>query len=302
MNFDREGYTELQKAISFMTEEERRRGLQEITDYIRSELVLRIHSARLPFGEQARSIHAAHLSGREEYVLSEPQVTSLSNFFRGSRLGGVLRSPQELPVNIFVAGNIAKGADFHDNSALYRDLSAVADELFPYDGHNPVVDEQSIYHYLSAIQSSFAIIHPFFEANGRTSEDALYPLWMRRPDLSYTVRYVSDNGMRNSANVTKRGDLINRNALKLIHEFGEVHGLLPEELAMIHTYSDLQNMLSFGDGRMNGEYQQYFFLKMSQSIQNIREGNIFEDCMIRALAANLRGSSTSYTLVDGASL
>ena len=68
------------------------------------------------------------------------------------------------------------------------------------------VDECSIHNLVSFAQYYFALLHPFYERCGRTSEELMYLLFER---VGFGWRYISATGDRSSASAHERMTLIN---------------------------------------------------------------------------------------------
>lgn len=191
------------------------------TDYIHSSLLPRMAKRGLDLQLQLLLIHHAHMKRNEHLLLDANQARFLTSFHKIdiSSLAGVIRSTQSLRLNGGLGVGI-RSPHFADVPVLLDTLCEKAEELFPWGRKNELVTDQSIYFFISAFQYFVALTHPFAEANGRTSEDFTYCLWERRPDLKRLKRYVSNNGDRNTRDVYIRLKLIDKLALRHMHQIG----------------------------------------------------------------------------------
>lgn len=222
------------KNVEALSDEELRRR----SDYIRSSIIpdtIRNHTS---FMDQILSIHTAHTLDNEHFILRHTSNPHKAASVVKDGFAGKMRSPH-FPVELTMNGNLFLAASSGDVPYLMQELVQKAEALFPYEGPNPKVNKDTVYHYLSAIQYAFAIIHPFYDANGRTSEDIIYALWLRRPDLHKTLRYISINGQRNSSDVFKRIEALGHILSGHIGEWAkEVWGInLPKDK---RTFTELE--------------------------------------------------------------
>lgn len=282
----------------------------EATDRIRGRLIPGFQRHDISIYDQIRIIHNAHMGNAEHLLLYPSQAKTLliSGESTVPSLGGLIRSENDLRRNIGLGGGIARCARFQDTSALLKKATQKAEELFPKGDTNPKVDAFSIYYHLSAFQLAIALIHPFFEACGRTSEDAMYALWQRRPDLSDTVRFVSSNGSRHGYDVIERGNLINVFALDIVHTIGRNRfRLTDDELEKIESYDALvkaaKEKLQVMEVNIELDYLKGYTLILEELIESIGDTDkLKKDLAVVALARNLQDSSPIYQMQDGSIL
>lgn len=84
------------------------------------------------------------------------------------------------------------------------------------------VDEFSIHYLVSFAQYYFALLHPFYERCGRTSEELMYLLFER---VGFGWRYISATGDRSSPLAYERMALINRAAEDFNRKIAQHFGL-----------------------------------------------------------------------------
>jgi hypothetical protein len=259
----------------------------------------------LDFLTQLRLIHRTHLEGNEAFFISESSIEQLAEISGKvsppvNRLAGILRSPERLPADIYLGDGILRCANFKENVRLISQLVEAAEELFPKEGTNPLVTRENILYYLSSIQSILVFIHPFWEANGRTSEDGMYALWLRRPDLG-PLHYVSSNGSRRGPRVDSRETSIRIQSLALLQEIAEDLGISKIQANSIEDYSDLigvaGSQLGITSIALEEKYDFLFTKRIEKKIANLRQDNFrFHASNITChLAANLRDAPTTYT-------
>jgi len=204
------------------------RSLCQQSDAIRRSLLPQLTKERCDVFAMLCQINQAHLGGFEHLVFDSAQADSYLDLVTDNSdldsLGGVIRSPG-MPVNIFFGGNIFRCPSYEQTPGLLSELAKKADWLFPYEGENELVTEESVYHFLSAIQLGVALTHPFAECNGRTSEDVIYGLWARREDLASTQRYLSFDGSRIGKHVTTQETFIRNEALDIVKKAARAIGL-----------------------------------------------------------------------------
>lgn len=279
-------------------EADRRR--QVSTDSIRDRLLDRYHRHNIDVLTQVRLIHRAHMKGNEHYLLYPNQARRVIDgvLYTTDRLAGVMRSPQRLSLDICLAGGLVQCASYQRTPEFMQAAAAQAEKMFPTQGINPNVDENNIYHFASAFQYIIALIHPFYEANGRTSEDSMYILWKRRTDLAQTLRYVSNNGLRTGENVDFRMRIINRGAYHILLNIARELVIEPEQLSGINSYSDLIAALGkkgVPSARASVAYSQSFDRQIQELIANFTNINYLRaHTVINGLADHLRNSPESY--------
>lgn len=279
-------------------ESDRRR--QVSTDRVRDRLLDRYHRHNIDVLTQVRLIHRAHMKGNEHYLLYPDQARRVIDgvLYTTDRLAGVMRSPQRLSLDICLAGGLVQCASYERTPEFMQAVAVQAEKLFPAQGINPNVDEGNIYHFASAFQYIIAIIHPFYEANGRTSEDSMYILWKRRADLAQTLRYVSSNGLRNGENVNLRMRIINTGAHNILLNIARELGVEPERLSEINSHSDLMTALNrrgVPSERASAAYSQIFDRHIQELITRFTDiSYLKKHTVINALADHLKNSPKTY--------
>lgn len=215
------------------------------TDLIRTVLLPRYNLHRVDILTQIRLIHRAHMRGNEHIILQPNQARRLlkEDIRHVDRLSGVVRSEDRLHIQVGLADLTALCASYENTPKLLEHLAHQAELLFPQDGINPAVDANTIYYFASAFQLYLALIHPFYEANGRTSEDAMYILWQRRPDLASTRRYISGDGAREDNWVELRMRFINGYALERVRTIGVQLGATERQVRGVRDYNQLLKVL-----------------------------------------------------------
>lgn len=278
---------------------------QETTDRVRSVLIPRYHKRGFSFLSQVRLIHRAHMKGNEHLVLNTIQAKKFlrNDLLLLDRLGGKIRNKESMPIDIYMGKNGTLCISHKAAPELLAELSQKAETLFPLGGKNDKVDEQTIYHFLSAIQFCMAIIHPFYEGNGRTSEDLMYILWQRRPDLAETVRYVSPDGHREAEQVEKRMEIIEIAAGKYQRSMG-----ILSDTSQDHSGKRATEEITRSADEAHKTHDS-FSAGLHMALLRIKIGGLIDrmdniddlrrDSTIDLLAENLRSASPTYTLRDG---
>lgn len=276
------------------------------TDLIRGTLIPRYHQRGLDILTQIRLIHRAHMRGNEHVLLAPNQARRMleTSVERVDRLAGVIRSPERLSVDVHLGSMNTLCATYETTPTLMEDLGEAAETLFPLNGINPAVNEDNIYNIVSAFQYAVAMIHPFYEANGRTSEDTMYALWQRRPDLAHTVRYPSVDGQRTGELVDERDWLINLGATKILRSIAlSGFRLDPTVVSGLNKYADLKKILRSRSEASDEEkeifYTTIFARHLKFLIARIGTPKVLDEEIIRELADNLRRSSRVYNFSGG---
>ncbi len=201
---------------------------------------------------------------------------------------------------------MALGTNYLNTPYHLRKLTDAFEELYPIDGINPAVNNNTIYPYVSAYQLGIALIHPFMDGVGRTSEDAMYSLWHRRPDLRHTIRYLSYDGLRESKEVYMQIQIINQAAKALVQMSGAGMGLIPNDVAKIGSYNSL---LSLASNRLNltqeivrNAYLMELDAWMVNFITTVQDGRILKNSTVKLMARNLAAASPTYFLRNGQTL
>lgn len=282
--------------------------IQKTTDLVREVLLPRYAKRGLPILTQIRLIHRAHMNRNEEVILSSDQAERLldRNITTTDRLAGVVRSTEVLPVDVSMASGIILGTSFEQTPQILSKLANKAEEYFGLNKPHQLVNEETIYNYASAFQLLFALCHPFYECNGRTSEDLMYALWYRRPDLLHEMRYVSSNGKRQDSLVAERGKLIDGEGVTLLKLIAKLQEVPAEVVDKIKNVSDLHQVVQemYPTTEYNDEDSVSLFdVVYEQLIDQIdNQTYILRYPTINALANNLRSGSSVYTLRDGRTL
>lgn len=272
------------------------------TDFIRGRLLPWSNRHDFDVLTQIRLIHRAHMRGNEQYILDPFQARrALVEFPHIKGLGGVTRSRSaNRPINVAFGGHIFECPNYKYAPGLLEDLSDKAEELFPKRNAHPSINQDSIYYVLSAFQYALALIHPFYEANGRTSEDAMYILWLRRPDLAHTIRFVSKDGQRSGRQVESRLRLINKGAYELVLDIVQNLDINidepPEKPApILHRLKEHLVSHGINPGQIDERYQRFLINYMEFFIQHLGDMTFLTtNPAISALAKNLRRASRTY--------
>lgn len=270
------------------------------TDRIRARLLPFCHRLGIDTLTQIRLIHRAHMRGNEHYLLYDSQAKSyLSHPELNDGIAGIVRSQDLLPVEITIAGEMLYGVDFAKTPHLLGKLVEKMDELFPRNSIDPKVNGNTIYDYLSAFQWIFILIHPFYEANARTSEDAMHIFWRNRPDLKDTVRYLSYNGLRQNPSLDNWQAVMTQAEHELLITIARELGLKSQlELNLIKRYPDLLKFLvkrGMQPADVQIQYQQQLFSYLEDFIGRLDDIDFLRNQpVITAVAENLRRSSLEY--------
>ncbi len=146
------------------------------------------------FIDQLRCAHFLGMAGHEAIMLYPSQQRRLSAE-KVQRIAGEVRSIQ------------AGFGDFRFNAPTPTTLPALlAVYTQKVESLLDEVDECSIHNLVSFAQYYFALLHPFYERCGRTSEELMYLLFER---VGFGWRYISATGDRSSASAHERMTLIN---------------------------------------------------------------------------------------------
>jgi len=275
------------------------------SDFVRSELIPEMHAQQVPFIEQIGQIHAAHMRGNEHLIIHPSLLDdclSLSQAHEINTFGGLIRSENGLPINLDIA-SASSGASYQDVPLLFQRFGEAMDFLFPSNNYNPIVTEKNIHNYLSVAQFLFNLIHPYVDANGRTSEDMLYVLWMRRPDLAHTMRFISSTGMRDDVDVASRSNLINIGALEYSKKVAVNLGI--SESPNLSDYRALLDKISVKiskDGKVLDPEELYLraqTITLVQDLEALQVGEIEPNITFPLLAFYLGKSSETYQLANG---
>lgn len=271
------------------------------TDLIRGTLLDRYQRHGLDILTQVRLIHRAHMRGNEHFLLNPEQAETavMSDLFAADRIAGVIRSPEKMRDNNGLSGWLVRCTSFQNTPGFMSKLALQAEKLFPQGRVNTVVDDESIYLFTSAFQHLIALIHPFYEANARTSEDAMYVLWKRRPDLAHTIRYISADGTRNGNAVERRTKIINSGAfnasLAVAIDLGVQDPLQP---AIITKYDDLLDIMikqGLSADDFLKQYLMFYDRHITGLIDNFTDIDFLRsDPVMTALAQQLRKASKEY--------
>jgi len=303
-----------------------RQATQEATDRVHRDIIPWLNDNEVPFYDGMLFLHSTHVSGNEHLLLSRTQA-KLPFYQKYETLGGVVRSPND--PNILAGVYVYDPTDsrmeertqiFLAPSAmqaekLLRSLASASEQIFPIHRRNTLIDDQNVTLYLSAVQMAFLAIHPFFEANGKLSEDMLFILWNRRPDLRHTLRYPSSDGLRgHDGNAADQREEINHRMFHAISKTvavavaGTLHknNIGTIDPAQINTFTDLQKATAaIPDSVLLFTYDQEITKYIQGLIRDIGNGNtksLQENSFLRELAHNLDQSPRSYRFADGTML
>ena len=272
------------------------------SDRVRSELIPQMNKKQLPFLTQMRLIHRAHMRGKEHIVLDENQAKNLRRYTGYTdRAAGIIRSEEKLPMNIGFGGSLVRCASYENTPALMQKLASAAEELFPYGDINPLINEETVYEAVSAVQLILALIHPFYEANGRTSEDVMYALWVRRPDLKHTVRYVSSTGEREGEGVEERMNIINNIGLVIVNNIADKLGLSSAPSGEVTSFRSMMSRAresGTSEDKVEEEYLRIFDATIGLLINELLSGEFLSNNAIAELGRHLRESASQYTAAD----
>jgi hypothetical protein len=178
------------------------------------------------FIDQLRCIHFMGMAGNEAVMLYPSQTRRLMAE-RVTRIAGEIR---DIPAGF---GDSRFNAPRTGNLqvllvAYTRKIAALLE----------AVDSDSICNLVSFAQYYFAILHPFYERCGRTSEDLMYLLFEQ---AGIDKRYISCTGNRASALAKERMGMINHAAEAFNQKIALHFGLDPEG---IHKTPDIYKALT----------------------------------------------------------
>lgn len=167
------------------------------------------------FIDQIRCIHFLGMAGNEAVMLYPSQTRRLMTE-HVARIAGEIR-------------NIPAGfGDFRFNAPGARNLPVL---LAAYNRKISElvadVDESSIYNLVSFAQYYFALLHPFYERCGRTSEDLMYLLFEQ---AGANKRYISSTGNRCSTLAQERMEMINQTTETFNQKIALYFGLESEKI------------------------------------------------------------------------
>ena len=168
------------------------------------------------FIDQLRCIHFLGMAGNEAIMLYPSQTRRLM-LERVTRIAGEIR---DIPAGF---GDFRFNAPRSGNlqvllSAYTRKVSELLSS----------VDDSSICNLVSFAQYYFALLHPFYERCGRTSEDLMYLLFEQ---AGVNKRYISCSGNRNSSLAKERMDIINQTAEEFNRKIALQFGLEPDGIS-----------------------------------------------------------------------
>lgn len=278
------------------------------TDRIRGNLLPLCQRFGIDTVSQILLIHRAHTKGREHYVLDPSQAKVYVEDPKSKDIAGIIRSPLFLPTEIYNYDYLLPGASYENTPGLLRRLGDKMDGLFPPDGINPQVRRDSVYHYLTAFQWAFILIHPFYEANGRTSEDCMYLFWRRRPDLKSTMRYLSADGSRTGASIDEWYKVMVEAYRKVLLSFAQSCGIKDQqEQDQVKKYADLERLFHERFGLTQQQvwvrYQSYFCAHLKSHIDSMGNIEFLKGLpQIEALAQNLKDAPREYCFANGAGI
>lgn len=149
------------------------------------------------FIDQLRCIHFLGMAGNESIMLYPSQTRRLQTD-AVARIAGEIR-------------NIPTGfGDYRFNAPSPANLQALLSVYArKVESLLPEVERASVHDFVSFAQYYFALLHPFYERCGRTSEDLMYLLFEQ---VGIGKRYISCAGDRASPLAHERMQLINEAA------------------------------------------------------------------------------------------
>ena len=154
------------------------------------------HDYRGSFIDQLRCTHFLGMAGNETLLLYPSQHRRLQQ----ERITGIAGEIRTIQTGF---------GDFRFNAPTPANLpSLLALYANRIETLLTQVDEDSIYDLVSFAQYYFALLHPFYERCGRTSEELMYLLFTR---IGFGWRYICANGDRSSALANERMYLLNHN-------------------------------------------------------------------------------------------
>lgn len=146
------------------------------------------------FIDQLRCIHFLGMAGNESIMLNPAQSVRLQSD-AVARIAGEIR---HIPTGF---------GDYRFNAPSPANLNALlAAYTRKVESLLAEVDDTSVYDFVSFAQYYFAVLHPFYERCGRTSEDLMYLLFEQ---VGIGKRYISCGGDRASSLAHERMNLIN---------------------------------------------------------------------------------------------
>ena len=146
------------------------------------------------FIDQLRCIHFLGMAGNESIMLYPSQTKRLQNE-KVKRIAGEIRNiPSGFGEFRFHAPSV------HNLPVLLSVYTKQIDHLLKQ------ANKSNIYYLVSFAQYYFAVLHPFYERCGRTSEDLMYLIFEQ---AGIAKRYISCTGSRSSSIAYERMELIN---------------------------------------------------------------------------------------------
>jgi len=178
------------------------------------------------FIDQLRCIHFLGMAGNESIMLYPSQARRLQSD-AVTRIAGEIR-------------NIPTGfGDYRFNAPSPANLDALLSVYTrKVESLLGEIDRQSVYHFVSFAQYYFAVLHPFYERCGRTSEDLMYLLFEQ---VGIGKRYISCAGDRASPLAHERMGMINTAVEGFNQKIARHFGLDPQG---IHTTPDIYRALT----------------------------------------------------------
>lgn len=303
-----------------------KQATQEATDRIHRDVIPWLNASEIPFYDGVLFLHSTHVSGNEHILLS-PTQAALPFYQKYKTLGGVVRSPEDPGlltgvyepydpqekerVQIFLAPSAL------ETEKLLHKLAVASERVFPPHNSNALINNRDTALYLSAIQMTFLAIHPFFEANGKVSEDMLFVLWNRQPNAKEGLRYPSSDGLRgHDGNAADQREEINYRAFHAISkavaaavaETFRVNHIGAIDTTQVNTFTDLQKAAATAgipDSVLFFTYDQEITKYLQGLIRDIGNGDtasLQKNSFLNELAQNLEDSSRTYRFADGTTL
>lgn len=175
------------------------RLIPQIIDYYKNSFI-----------DQLRCIHFLGMAGNEAVMLYPSQTKRLKNE-KVKRIAGEIR-------------NIPSGfGDFRFHAPSVHNLPVLLSAYTQrVESLLAEVNEYNIYYLVSFAQYYFAVLHPFYERCGRTSEDLMYLLFEK---VGIGKRYISCTGNRSSPIAQARMELINESVESFNRRIAKAFGL-----------------------------------------------------------------------------
>lgn len=186
---------------------------QYLSDRFHALIPQIVETYQQSFIDQLRCIHFMGMAGNEAVMLYPSQTRRL-RAERVTRIAGEIR---HIPAGF---------GDFRFNAPRAGNLQIL---LVAYARKIAALlegaDRNSIFHLVSFAQYYFALLHPFYERCGRTSEDLMYLLFAQ---AGIDKRYISWTGNRSTSLAKERMAIINHAAETFNRKIALHFGLAPD--------------------------------------------------------------------------